>query len=49
MPVDSGMYRINVYVPASHLDVVKAALFAAGAGKITVDKVFLVHVSYSPF
>lgn len=34
MSADSGIYRINVYVPASHLGVVKAALFAAGAGKI---------------
>lgn len=28
------MYRISFYVPESHLEVVKAALFAAGAGHI---------------
>lgn len=28
------MYQITFYVPAKHLDVVKSALFAAGAGKI---------------
>ena len=28
------MYRINFYVPASHLEVVKDALFDAGAGSI---------------
>jgi hypothetical protein len=28
------MYRINVYIPASHLDGVKQAMFDAGAGKI---------------
>ena len=28
------MYRINVYIPSTHLDVVKLAMFAAGAGRI---------------
>jgi len=28
------MYRINVYIPSTHLDVVKSAMFAAGAGRI---------------
>ena len=28
------MYRINVYVPKDYADVVKAAMFAAGAGRI---------------
>lgn len=28
------MYKITFYVPASHLEVVKAALFAAGAGRL---------------
>lgn len=28
------MYKLGVFVPASHLDQVKAALFAAGAGRI---------------
>lgn len=28
------MYQVCFYVPASHLDSVKAAVFAAGAGKI---------------
>lgn len=28
------MYKITFYVPASHLDVVKQALFLKGAGKI---------------
>jgi hypothetical protein len=28
------MYKLGVYVPASHLDQVKTALFAAGAGRI---------------
>ncbi|MCB1616701.1 MAG: YqfO family protein [Pseudomonadales bacterium] len=28
------MYKIAVFVPDSHLEVVKASLFAAGAGKI---------------
>jgi hypothetical protein len=28
------MMKLCVYVPASHLDTVKAALFAAGAGRI---------------
>lgn len=28
------MYRINFYVPASHLEAVKDALFEAGAGSI---------------
>lgn len=28
------MYKLGFYVPASHLDVVKTALFAAGAGRI---------------
>lgn len=28
------MYKLCFYVPESHLDVVKSALFAAGAGKI---------------
>ena len=28
------MYRINVYIPNTHLDAVKAAMFNAGAGNI---------------
>lgn len=28
------MYKLGVYVPASHLEAVKQALFAAGAGRI---------------
>ncbi|HEY3699049.1 MAG TPA: YqfO family protein [Spongiibacteraceae bacterium] len=28
------MYKLCLYVPASHLDAVKQALFAAGAGRI---------------
>ena len=28
------MYKLGFYVPASHLDVVKTALFAAGAGRV---------------
>ena len=28
------MYRINVYIPASHLEAVKQAMFEAGAGRI---------------
>ena len=28
------MYKLGFYVPPSHLEVVKAALFAAGAGRI---------------
>lgn len=28
------MYRLGVYVPESHLETVKQALFAAGAGRI---------------
>jgi hypothetical protein len=28
------MYKITFYVPASHLEPVKAALFAAGAGRL---------------
>lgn len=28
------MYRINVYIPESHLEDVKAAMFEAGAGRI---------------
>ena len=28
------MYKITVYIPESHLEPVKAALFAAGAGRI---------------
>lgn len=28
------MYKLGFYVPASHLEVVKAALFAAGAGRV---------------
>lgn len=28
------MYRLNFYVPASHLESVKEAVFAAGAGRI---------------
>ena len=31
---DPSIYRINFYVPETHLEVVKNALFAAGAGKI---------------
>lgn len=28
------MYKITVYVPASHLEQVKAAMFSAGAGRV---------------
>ena len=28
------MYRINVYIPQSHLEAVKQAMFKAGAGRI---------------
>lgn len=28
------MYKINFYVPETHLEIVKTALFAAGAGRI---------------
>ena len=28
------MYKIGIYIPESHLDVVKSAMFAAGAGQI---------------
>jgi len=28
------MYRLNVYIPATHLEPVKQAMFDAGAGKI---------------
>lgn len=28
------MYRINVYIPNTHLELVKSAMFTAGAGKI---------------
>jgi hypothetical protein len=28
------MYKIGFYVPASHLEAVKSAMFAAGAGRI---------------
>ena len=28
------IYKISVYVPESHIDVVKAALFAVGAGQL---------------
>lgn len=28
------MYRINVYIPESHLELVKTAMFEAGAGRI---------------
>jgi hypothetical protein len=28
------MYRLNIYIPESHLEVVKSALFAAGAGRL---------------
>lgn len=28
------MYRINVYIPESHLEAVKHAMFEAGAGRI---------------
>lgn len=33
MSAENNIYRINVYVPESHLEEVKAALFTAGAGK----------------
>lgn len=29
-----SLYKIEFYVPPSHLDAVKAALFAAGAGRV---------------
>ena len=28
------MYRINVYIPSTHLEIVKSAMFAVGAGRI---------------
>lgn len=28
------MYRLNVYVPESHIDAVKDAMFAAGGGRL---------------
>lgn len=28
------MYRLNVYIPESHLDAVKDAMFAAGGGRL---------------
>jgi len=28
------MYKISVYIPESHLEVVKQAMFAAGAGRL---------------
>ncbi|MGP1615890.1 MAG: hypothetical protein ACTS5Y_12660 [Pollutimonas bauzanensis] len=31
---EGQMYKLGVYVPASHLEPLKAALFAAGAGRI---------------
>lgn len=31
---NATLYKLGVYVPASHLEQVKAALFAAGAGRI---------------
>lgn len=30
----TALYKIEFYVPETHLDVVKAAMFAAGAGKV---------------
>ena len=30
----AGMLKLIIYIPESHLEVVKAAVFAAGAGKI---------------
>lgn len=30
----SALYKIEFYVPETHLDAVKAAMFAAGAGKV---------------
>lgn len=32
--VTAELVKIEFYVPASHLDAVKAAMFAAGAGKV---------------
>lgn len=32
--MDKQIFKIEFYVPASHLDAVKAALFAAGAGRV---------------
>lgn len=29
-----GLLKLTVYIPDSHLEVVKAALFAAGAGRV---------------
>lgn len=34
MTSSSLVYRINVYVPESHLEPVKEALFKAGAGRV---------------
>ena len=31
---ESSLFRLEFYVPASHLETVKAAMFAAGAGKV---------------
>lgn len=31
---DDGLYKIEFYVPESHLEAVKTAMFAAGAGRV---------------
>ena len=31
---DENLYKIEFYVPESHLEVVKSAMFAAGAGRV---------------
>ncbi len=31
---ENGLYKIEVYVPESHLEAVKTAMFAAGAGRV---------------
>ncbi len=31
---ESALYKIEFYVPESHLETVKAAMFAAGAGRV---------------
>ncbi len=28
------MYRINVYIPSTHVEIVKSAMFTAGAGRM---------------
>ncbi len=34
MAMKENMYRLDVYVPASHLEILKSAVFSAGAGRL---------------